>query len=88
MCPSLQPRHSQGTGDLWKQELLEHIPGVSTFCANLVLTLALAWSCGFQTRIAGAGGQAGEVVGSWFGDGQGSSKVLGLYPSVLLEEPD
>lgn len=88
--PFPQPGHSQGTGDVWNQELLEPIPGVSTSCANLVLTLSLGWSSGFQTGIPGAGGRAGKVVARWFGDGQGSSRIW-VYsislPSVLLEEP-
>lgn len=88
MCPSLQPGHRQGTGDLWQQELLEPMPGVSTSWANLAHPLPLAWSCGILTGIAGAGG-SWKVVGSWFGMGRAPAELwvdsISL-PSALLEE--
>lgn len=69
--PFPQPGHSQGTGDVWNQELLEPIPGVSTSCANLVLTLPLGWSSGFRSGFLALGGE----LGKWWRGGLGMGRA-------------
>lgn len=74
------PGHSQGTGDLWKQELFEPIPGVSTSCANLVLTLPLAWSSDWDCWCWGASWESGgELVWGWVGLQQSSGSAASPF---------